>query len=57
MGDIMSKIKELSKKIVDYSISVNENDKELAANCIRSLGKDVEKQVEFLMNKAYNDFF
>ena len=36
---------------------INENDKELATESIRSLGKDVEKNIEFLMNKTYNDFF
>lgn len=36
---------------------VNDNDKDLAESCIRALGKEVEKNVEFLMNKTYNDFF
>lgn len=36
---------------------INENDKELAEQSIRALGKEVEHKVEFLMNKAYNDFF
>jgi len=36
---------------------VNDNDKELAENSIRGLGKDVESKVEFLMNRTYNDLF
>lgn len=36
---------------------INENDKDLAEQSIRALGKEVEGKVEFLMNKTYNDLF
>ena len=36
---------------------VNDNDKELAESSIRTLGKDVENKVEFLMSRTYNDLF
>lgn len=36
---------------------INDNDKEIAENSIRALGKEVESKVEFLMNRTYNDFF
>lgn len=36
---------------------INDNDKSLAENAIRSLGKDVEQKVTFLMSKSPYDFF
>lgn len=47
----------LRRKPVTCVFCINDNDKELAENSIRALGKEVESKVEFLMSKTYNDFF
>lgn len=36
---------------------INDNDRNLAENSIRALGKDVADKVEFILSKSYCDFF